>query len=101
MALSLTNECIMLYEACNSWIGNMYCNVLDNCDGIIVVRDDRNVGLESRRHVYKDMGGLSRMIVAIPIDNVNDGSPSFISLFLLFSFLLNILTNQRINVGNT
>ena len=77
----------------------MYCNVLDNCDGIIVVRDVRNFGLENRRHVYKHVGGLSRMIVAIPIDNVNDGSTSLVSLF---SFLpLNILTNQRINVGNT
>ena len=89
----------MLYEACNSCIGNMYCNVLDNCDGIIVVREVRNVGLENKRHVYKHIGGLSRMIVAIPIDNVNDGSTSLVSLF---SFLpLNILTNQRINVGNT
>ena len=75
----------------------MYCNVLDNCDGIIVVREVRNFGLESKRHVYKDIGGLSRMIVAIPIENVNDGSTTF----LFFSFLLNILTNQRINVGNT
>ena len=97
MALSLTNECIMLYEACNSCIGNMYCNVLDNCNGTIVVRDVRNVGLENKRHVYKHIGGLSRMIVAIPIDNVNDGSTSL----ALFSFVLNILTNQRINVGNT
>ena len=91
----------MLYEACNSCIGNMYCNVLDNCNGIIVVREVRNVGLENKRHVYKHIGGLSRMIVAIPIDNVNDGSTSLVSLFSFFSFLLNILTNQRINVGNT
>ena len=76
----------------------MYCNVLDNCNSNIVVRDVRNVGLESRRHVYKHIGGLSRMIVAIPIDNVNDGSTTF----LFFSFvLMNMLTNQRINVGNT
>ena len=77
----------------------MYCNVFDNCNGIIVVREIRNVGLENKRHVYKHIGGLSRMIVAIPIDNVNDGSTSLVSLFLLT--FLNILTNQRINVGNT
>ena len=42
--------------------------------GMYVRMVDRKVGLESRRHVCRQVGGVNRMIDATPIDRSNDGS---------------------------
>ena len=94
MSLSVTKDVIMLYAAFNSWMGNMYCNVFDMGFGMYCWMDVvRKVGLENRRHVYRQIGGDSRMMIAIPIDNNNDGSvvaaeEDFVLDFLFFAAAL-------------
>ena len=93
MSLSVTKDVIMLYAAFNSWMGNMYCNVFDMGFGMYGMSVVRKVGLENRRHVYRQIGGDSRMMIAMPIDNNNDGSvvaaeEDFVLDFLFFAAAL-------------
>ena len=51
---------------------------------------DRKVGLESRRHICRQVGGVSRMIDAIPIESSNDGSVDDCLLVVDFAVLLDL-----------